>query len=456
VYPGCSIPQALPSRVLHVAPGQASGDGSRNAPMSLSRALSTIRPGDTLYLSTGDYGLVSLSGQNADFVTVTAEPGQTPSLESLTIGGHQPAGHWRVTNLVIGGATSSGLLPNGWQQHPFLVNLVGASDVIVAENTIYTTPGSYKWEPEIKGKSSSQQLMGGILSKNSTCISIYRNTISNVWDGISVGGDQNNGNGTKIIVDSNVIKEFAGDGIDHYGSKIIIAQNKIVDGHDLCNNECIHTDGIQGWNYNNYGNLVNRDVLINGNTIIQQLTNKLEFPADDLHGITIFDGKWDGVRVTNNVIVSPTWHGISLYGVANSEVINNSVVSPDPTRAAWIMIEDKKSDVAPTAYQSIVRNNIVSEIIVGRGVKLVLGVTSDHNLIIGTGDASMIDKRKLFTEFDARQVRYDLHLAKNSPAIGVGSNENAPLVDLDGNKRNMPVDVGAFASLAHSTEGELH
>ena len=65
----------------------------------------------------------------------------------------------------------------------------------------------------------------------------------------------------------------------------------------------------------------------------------------------------DGVTVVDNLVFTNAWHGISLYGVDNALVINNTVV---PSRAdrfpAWLMIHDAK-DKTPSR-NVVVRNNM--------------------------------------------------------------------------------------------------
>lgn len=442
VYPGCSTPPPAPSRSLHVVPGAAaSGDGTAKAPMSLERALSAAKPGDFLYLAGGDYGLVTLVGENAGFVTVSAEPGQKPVLKGLRIGGYHPgaAGHWRVANLVITGARDSGLMPGGWQRHPPLVEIFNSNDVILDGDTIQTVAGDYKWAPEIQGQSSPEQLVSGVDSENSNCVAVTNNIISNVFNGIAAGGDQLSQRGVRLLLSGNEIHDFAGDGIDHFGSHVIISRNRIENNHNECQDRCIHNDGIQGWNYNGKPGVINVDVLISQNTIVDRVVPQLEQPPNDFHGITIFDGNWDGVRVENNVVVASTYHGITLGGVENAEIVNNTVLSPNPARSAWIAIGIKKGDPASPHYTAIVRNNIASSFNFGQGAKAVLGIVADHNLVTR-------NPRELFKEFDPRQGRYDMHLSKHSAAIGAGAKDKAPATDLEGRNRSDKIDAGALAA----------
>ena len=94
-----------------------------------------------------------------------------------------------------------------------------------------------------------------------------------------------------------------------------------------------------------------------------------------MQGISIFDGKWDGVEIINNVVVTNTWHGIALYGVDNAKVINNTVLPSRPEIMTWIMVHPGK-DKRPSS-NVVVRNNIAGQIIVDG-----LQVDADHNLAL--------------------------------------------------------------------------
>jgi len=179
--------------------------------------------------------------------------------------------------------------------------------------------------------------------------------------------------------------------------------------------------------------------VIDGNLILQQTQPNLAYPGVDMQGITIFDGNWDGVVVTNNVVITQTWHGVSLYGVQNSRVVNNTVLSTNPQRASWIMINHKKGDRGDEPYNVVVRNNIASALAIGQRGVTVRGVHEDHNLITQ-------NPQGLVVSFDPRRAAYDLHLKSRSSAKGAGSPDMAPATDIEGRARSGPIDLGAYAA----------
>lgn len=443
VYPGCAAAPTVFGHTYHVDPASQHGDGSRQAPFpTLAQAVAAAHGGDLISLAGGRYGAVSISGVNAAFVTVAAKPGQTPILSSLKVGPNKPASHWRFVGLTISGFSTAGLDPGShWQTHVANVMLHNSDNVIFDRNTIESAPGELQWQPEVRGVDSPTSVATGVLADNNYCLAFVKNTIHNVFTGIAIGGNQNGKNGQFVLIKDNRIEDFAGDGIDHYAGHIIIQGNRITDGHDLCNDECIHHDGIQGWNYNNLPAIVNRDVVISENIVLGQTRSNLAFPAVNMQGITIFDGDWDKVRIVNNIIVCSTWHGLSVYGVRNAAIVNNTVLSSSPDRSAWIMVNSKGAKTDSTPYNVVVRNNISSLFLTGSGKNVVQGVRVDHNL-------KLTNARRTFVTFDPAKSQFDLHLARGSPARGIGSSEGAPGHDIEGLPRDGAIDAGAYAAQA--------
>jgi hypothetical protein len=291
---------------------------------------------------------------------------------------------------------------------------------------------------QVKNSASPDSPPHGIGARQSSCISIQDNQIRNIFHGIDFGGDQTGNKGKFFLISDNKIDNFAGDGIEHYGSHVRILNNRITDAHGLCNNQCVHSDGIQGWNYNGIP-FTNTDVVIAGNQIIVQTTPDLVLPADTLQGITIFDGKWDGVKIYNNVVITNTWHGISVYGVHNAEIINNTVapVNSGKMPIPWIMINRGKKDPPGTTYNAVRRNNVVPGVI--KPGPPTPGW--DHDVAFRNID----EYARAFIKFDPANFSYDMRPSRGSPVIGAGSRDGAPATDIEGRPRTGSIDVGAYA-----------
>jgi hypothetical protein len=441
VFPACGKFQDGTGRTLIVDP-QSRMPGSLP---NIAAALKLAKPGDTVSLMSGDYGDLTITGSNqGGFLTLSAAPGHTPRFTGITIGTPRDrASHWRLTGLTISSFRKAQRWPNGAIVHPGLV-AVGNSDNIVFENNIVNSgPGAIEWKSEADAFAADQSLSGGVSVNGASCISITANRITNVFNAIMFGGDPGTDSGKYYVVSDNVIDDFAGDGIDHFASHVRIARNRITNGHDICESKCVHMDGIQGWNWNNRPGLLNVDVVIEANQIIAQTRPGLALPAGTLQGITIFDGHWDGVKVSNNLVIATAWHGITIAGAKNLAIVNNTLAcaSQEPRRTSWIKFAAYKNDPPDTPYNVVIRNNVTPFQGTDRRDLAYPNVVIDHNLVLKIAG----DFEDNFVTFDPARFAYDLHPTKRSDATGEGSAEGAPAVDIDGVNRRAPIDIGAYA-----------
>jgi len=406
-------------------------------PSTLNAILSRAEAGAVISLSGGAYGHVTLSRANSGVVTIEGAPGQKSVLSSLKIRG----GPWIVRGLKVVGLSSQiqdGAAPlwGAWPSHDSLVKIDNANNVLFDGNIVASADGEFPWREETKGVADPAGPATGVHAGNSTCVTISNNSIYNVFNGISVEGNQVGNNGKYFQILNNKIDNFAGDGIDHSISYATIKGNIIENNHDICKSQCVHSDGIQGWNYNNQMGIVNYDVTIDGNTIIVYTKNIHLMPSSDLQGITIFDGFWRGVNVLNNVVVSNTWHGITLMGVDGAHIINNTIVSVGYKKTTWLNVGGK-SHQGSFSKHVLVRNNITPYMYIEKTALPAEDLKLDHN-IVG------YDPKKLFVEFDPSLGRYDLHLRPGAPVFGLGDPDLAPPRDRDGVARVAPIDLGAY------------
>jgi parallel beta-helix repeat protein len=423
-FPNCSpAPAQSAGRQLIVDPAARGQTGYRQ----ILDAVRAAKPGDTITLMTGDYGSFSLSGGSANgFITIAAGPGQKARFTKISIGGNGTTSHWRLTGLTVTG-------PNHVNQGN-LVLVTNSDNIILDHNNISSEEDQFNWRA--LDDKPTEWPSDGISARQSSCISVLENNLHNVYNGIDFGGDQAGLHGKFLLAANNKIDNFAADGIDHYGSHVRISGNRITNGHNLCNNKCIHNDGIQGWNYNRLP-VVNSDIIIEGNSIIAQTQPGITLAADSLQGITIFDGKWDGVTVSNNLVITNTWHGISFYGVENGKIINNTVAPTNPAYKTWILIHLGKGDPPGKTYNDVSRNNAIA----GNLRRGSPNPDAGNNLVLRWPD----EFSQAFVKFDPEHFAYDMHPAKGSPLIAAGSAEGAPRTDIEGRERRNPVDIGAYA-----------
>jgi len=454
----CDAPKEFSGRVFHVDArrGSSKGDGSAERPWrSLIEVLlpgfervgaprlrqqangafalepagdGPIRAGDVIELADGDYGDVSIIGYaNTDYIGIVAAPGARPVLHGLYTAG---ASHWLLRGLTFVAASGeSG--PKGAIVEADSHRTLGPSDHIAfIGNRFFTAPEVTNWAPD---DWVSKPKMYGLITR-ARCALVRGNEFFNLRNALDIGGDAS-------VIEDNDFHDFGNDAMDFHASNLTIRRNHIsASRHPPA--EKLHPDGLQGWALDG---AVHRDILIDGN-VVANLN-----PADDnyMQGISIFTGRFENVTIQNNVVATNTWHGITLYGVRNARVLNNTVVATRPgDRDSWILIHDS-SDHA-TRGEALARNNIATAIVVENA-----DVTLDHNLtaqpvrvqkqgrVVDDGNNLVAPLTPLFRAFSPASGALDLHLTAAIPVLG--AMEGAPDRDADGRRRGAPDDPGAYA-----------
>jgi parallel beta-helix repeat protein len=396
-----------------------------------------IKPGDTLVLLSGDHGDVDLRGLvNKDFIYIIGETEGTAIINSMRV---VASSHWYFKGLKFQGARPEKTLYGG------LVEVSGDSFHGPSDNIVFES-NSFSAQDDVSRWSDGDWVSKPwpyALNTSGSCSTLISNHFYNVRNAAAIGGNNS-------LFEDNIVEYFGNDSLEIMASNLTIRHNLMREGHHS-SEEALHADGIQGWTVKG---ATNRNVLIDGNTIINANSSDNNY----LQGISIFDGLWDGLRITNNVIITNAWHGIALYGVDNAEVINNTVLPFRPAKlTTWINIHPAKNK-RPSS-NVVVRNNIAGEII-ANGVNIKV----DHNITSkgvsaakapkgfgATDSAEMSDNSNgvalepLFVSFDRSQAVFDLRLAPDSVAIKTGSSDGAPAFDRDGRPRKAPIDIGAYA-----------
>jgi hypothetical protein len=387
VAAGCAIPGGSGTSfyVDAVNGSDSSGDGSQGKPWkSLQTVLNTkiatqqytkpysstsstiplsptgtVHPGDTILLMSGSYGDISLVGVNNDFITVQAAPGQSPLLKTLTV---QGASKWVFHGLKVQS------LRNNFQSlvtistHGFLGPV---HNIIFDGNTVSSADDVSAWSAAT-WLSSARQV--GInmdesagATRDSDCVTITNNRVSNIIFGIEFGIDHS-------LLANNKIDNFGGDGVDYAASNILLSHNRITNARYL---DGTHPDGMQGAigrlnpaSLPGYSN-----VTIDGNTVIRQTDPSLAFP-NGLQGIDAFDGNWTNLTVTNNVVITNAYAGMSFGSVHGGLIANNTVMYDNSTvktagvaasTFSRIIVQSSTHEGAPT-NDVLVENNVATEV----------------------------------------------------------------------------------------------
>jgi hypothetical protein len=392
--------------------GQA---GTQQAPwQTLQHAADLVQPGDMVIVQAGRYAGFDMrtSGTAAAPITFHADPGvQIVSPESQRNDGIHGDGinienyDGPVSYVVIEGFTIRGMDEAG-------IRSAGTADAHNDHITIRsnTTDQNGVWgiftaftdnlliESNVASRSVQQH---GIYVSNSSDSPVIRlNTIWGNHDaGIHMNGDLSQG-GNGLITNA-------------------LVERNIIYDNGLGGGAAINMDGVQN-------STIQNNLLYNNHA----------------SGITLFQN--DGAEPSTNNVVA-----------------NNTVVMASGSRSALL--------IADGSTGNTVVNNILLTGHSGRGsinisADSLLGFTSDHNVVddiftVDDGDTILdLPAWNLLTGQDAHSLvattdqlfvgaaNGDYHLLATSPAIGAGTSQNAPLVDLDGNPRGVggDWDIGAY------------
>jgi parallel beta-helix repeat protein len=423
---------AVTGAVFYVDPesGSMDGDGSLNSPWStLSEVFSQdkiesrtssgsvinagapVKAGDTLVVHTGYHGTLDVNGYfNEDYITIMAAPGHTPRLGFIRM---REVSQWLLKGLHVSPSFMSDYSTRG------LIAIQGGSeDVIVDGCTAYSVENASGWS----SGDWNNLACNGLEAWQSTRIIARNNHFKNVDFGMETGDYG--------LLEYNVVENFSGDGMRCNGEFTVIQYNIIKNCYNVNDN---HDDGIQAWTTGDggVGTGVIRENVLRGNIIINHEDPNQSFQGG-LQGIGLFDGTFQGWLITNNVVVTNHWHGITLLGAVDCRVINNTVVDIDNQDPGppWIRIAAHKNGTPSSGC--LVRNNLTTDLANDDNV------VEDHNIQI----ASFADYQDHFENYS----EFNLKLISTSSAIDAGTADEAPALDRDRAPRPYgdAVDVGAY------------
>ena len=385
--------------------------------LGIKNAGAPVQPGDTIVLLDGLHGEIFFRGaHNLAPITIMAKSDHTPIIRSIKL---SSASNWRLINLTISGepyGLFSGRLlfveSHGHHGPSRDVTIKGCNLYSIQDNTAW---GADDW---VANSASGIYVHGHGHT-------IEGNTLLNIDMGITILADS-----CQVI--NNSITNFSGDGIRPLGGYLLIENNVIKNCYDVDDN---HDDGIQSFNLNaaDFSHVV-----IRNNTIINYEDVNQRFRGT-LQGIGCFDGPFHNWVIENNVIAVDHYHGISLYGAFDCDIINNTVidVSPDETPGpVWIRVNPHK-DGTPSERCRVI-NNLTNRVI-----------ADDQEVHHNVNISALGDYNANFIDFQA----FDLHLSPESIAIDQGLDSLASESDRDGRMRPQgeSVDVGAYEYAGNSS-----
>ena len=376
-------------------------------------ASAPIKAGDRIVLYDGYHGSVSIIGHyNSAVITVAAASGHKPGLSKLLV---RSSSNWVLEGLSV----NRELAPS--YDKSTLVSVEShnhsgpVSDITISGFSIRSVSDTSKWNAtDWNDKAANGISLGG---KN---ITIAGNVVEDVNFGISSGASDS-------LIERNTVNRFSGDGLRGLGNYTTFQYNLVKNCYDVNDN---HDDGFQSWSVGSDGKVGTGEVVgvtLRGNMFInyEDENQPLRGP---LQGIGMFDGMFRDWVIENNVVITDHWHGITLLGAINAQVVNNTVLDVNAVKPGppWIKLGNHKNG---TASSGLVRNNLTTAL-ANEGS----GVTEDANIIID-------DATKFFVA-----PPYDVHLLATAPAIDKGAKDKAPSTDIEGIPRpqGSAHDVGAY------------
>ncbi|WP_161973844.1 right-handed parallel beta-helix repeat-containing protein [Hwanghaeella grinnelliae] len=305
-----------------------------------------VRSGATVLLTQGNYGNLTIHGlQFKEQVTLSVEPGQNATFESITIE--------RSSNFTVRGVEVS-QRGKAHTDSP-LVYIDEASRNIVLENLLVQSApsvegwGAQKWRKLARN---------GIVSFGQD-VEIKNNQIRNVRHGIVSAGDRSQ-------ITQNRIVNFSGDGIRGLGNDSSYLRNSIRNCFKVDGN---HDDGFQSWSLSENkepGKGVVKNVVLRGNLILNYADEDQPLKCR-LQGIGLFDGIYEDWIIEDNTVIVEHWHGITVMGARNVRISQNTVVDRNPLTeiAPWITITRHKDGRKPSGGE--VSSNVIMRVNRERG-----------------------------------------------------------------------------------------
>jgi hypothetical protein len=410
---------------LNSPPKSAAPSGSEEDPFaSVNAAINSgkVNGGDRILLKDGPHGSLQLQKKSFDSqVTITSQNDRDAQLDHVLI---QGSSNIRLLNLSV------------WPTDPltaprWLVQSDSTSSDIVVEGLVVRSEqgdvekfaywDAAMWEAR---KFSGINLAG----PRSTAL---KNDLMGIAFGITLFGDD-----SKAI--DNVVNFFNGDGLRGLGNNNVFLRNQVFNCIITDQN---HADGFQSWSRNS---VPVSGLVLDSNVIIEWThPNKNNPLRCRLQGIGLFDGFYDDLTIINNLITTTQYHGISVYGVRNAIISNNTVAHTDNVTGPhpYIGVRNHKNGSLTTGV--LVSNNVAMSFT--GSPDMGSAVEYRNNSVIGTPGVVFENPFAL-----------DYRPKASSGFIDTGDAASATSVDILGTPRNSGKgpDRGAYEVLAADTPAQ--
>lgn len=261
-----------------------------NSSQALMGALANASSGDVIKLAAGTYSNVALKGLNfANGVTITsADPNRPAVLTDLMISGSKGI---TVQNLELFNARSADLA----------FQVQGSSNIVLDNLNVHGVANM--------AAVSNARLM---MVRSSSNVQVLNSEFSYGWHGISML------NNKQVRIEDNYFHDLRTDGVRGGGnSDLTIRANMFTNFYPQPTD---HPDAIQLWTTNTSQSSSN--ILIDQNVITRGSGTQIQgIFMRDISGALPFNN----VTVTHNLIEGARNNGISLNGIKNGTIANNTV-----------------------------------------------------------------------------------------------------------------------------------
>jgi len=386
VYPGCTPTPSSYAKTIYVDAvhgDDLKGDGG---PLSPFKTLNKIKGGEHVVIMPGDYGILTTNTvkglTSGQWTHLDFQKGATSSFVDLK----------GISKVIFSGLEASGMTLN-----KYVMSFTG-SDIVVAGNTVMSAKKMPTTVAEWLG------LSNGISIDGVRCGSVLSNNLMFVRHGFAPGmkGTTPPANSAKQLIKGNELYAFSGDGSRMNASDLMIIGNTFKDGYvGTSNGDSNHDDMVQGFKLDGgwYEN-----ILIEGNTFIDNASSGKKFPTE-YQGIGIFDGVFKKVTVRKNVILTGAYHGISLNGVTDGLVENNTLISTS-SKSLWIASSFGKK--GEPVVNMVVKNNLATKL-------------TTKNWTVNANNFVVTNPSNEFVKFDKVNGLFDMHLKTTSQFSGKGA-----------------------------------
>ncbi|MET9552275.1 choice-of-anchor Q domain-containing protein [Streptomyces sp. NPDC006645] len=432
---GAGAPPAPTATVYHVDPatGSANNPGTADRPWRTLQEVfasgRTFGAGDTIQLRAGNHGSPVITGGATGVRTIKAAPGATPRMKTLRFA--SGASRWTVDGVLVSPQEADGTYTTG--------NLVqfdaGATQDILQNSQIRAAGDAAAdtwYNNDWVNRSGTAVMIIGAGNQ------VSNNRIRNVRNGVMTERTSQAGAGaTGAVIRGNSVDHFWEDAYRCKVSGCLFEYNSAVNSYAVVppgtENDPPHRDMFQSYRGDGSFTPVT-GVVLRGNVFISRTGTryaKIPFQYNGkytIQGIGAFDGPYRNWTIENNVVQVEVGLAMGLYGMNDSRIVNNTVVPRSPATASEIRLTDQKDGTPSNG--NIVRNNLARTFNTGAAIN----TQHSNNITVGTA----------YSTYFVNHGAGDLRLKPGSPAIGAGTNRDAPTVDVDRKPRSAPFDVGAY------------